>query len=221
MSAIISWLKVAKANKVASLAADLTKQEIKEIKEKLLKESVEEVVEKSKKETKEKLDEVTSNAIKKTGNEIGVYGGKILNKSEIKYWTKLLKKNYGTKLKKVDSFDNPKDIARFNPNTNTIEFKDDITNYIMFHESMHAEEFFKLGFSKYVENAHIIGTPWTPKNRIHNYFREKYVYEKIQEHTKIQKFNSEELFHSFIYFDTTKAKLEKLLLDLGIPFPNY
>jgi len=65
LSAIISWLKVAKANKVASLAADLTKQEIKEIKEKLLKESVEEVVEKSKKETKEKLDEIVEKGVKK------------------------------------------------------------------------------------------------------------------------------------------------------------
>jgi len=92
LSAIISWLKVAKANKVASLAADLTQQEIKEIKEKLLKESVEEVVEKSKKETKEKLDEITEKArnkgkltIKNEGEITISKFNKIAKRIKIKY----------------------------------------------------------------------------------------------------------------------------------------
>lgn len=109
-------------------------------------------------------------------------------------------------------------LAQFDPNTNTIKYKEDITEYIMAHESYHAEEMHKIGFDKYVENAHIEGTPWTPENRITQYKREKYVYERLQEN--ISKFNNQEARHSFIYFDTLKAKLEKLLKDNNIPFPK-
>lgn len=127
-------------------------------------------------------------------------------------------KKYGTKLKKVDKFDKPDIQAQFDPNTNTINYKDDVTEYIMSHESFHAEEMSKIGFDEYVKDAHIVDTPWTIENRITQYKREKYVYERLQEN--ISKFNKEEGLHSFLYFDTIKAKLEILLKNKNIPFPN-
>ena len=65
---------------------------------------------------------------------------RILNKGEIEEWEKRLLKEFNTKLEKVDSFDNPDVLAQFDPNTKSIKYKDDVTEYIMAHESYHAEE---------------------------------------------------------------------------------
>lgn len=155
----------------------------------------------------------------------GRYGGKILSETEIEDWAKILKKKFGTKLERVESFDNPTVLAAFDPNTNTIKYIDDVTEYLMTHESFHAEEMFKIGFKEYTKNAHIKDTPWTIENRIHEYMREKYVYERLVQHSKKHKFNPEELStppfgHAYQYFDTLKFKLEILLKENNIPFPN-
>ncbi len=55
--------------------------------------------------------------------------------------------------------------------------------------------------------------------------REKYVYERLVEHAKRHKFNPEELStppfdHAFQYYDAIKFKLEILLKENNIPFPN-
>jgi len=138
----------------------------------------------------------------------GLYGGKVLTKTDLDEWKKFLKRKFGK-----DSI-----LAQFDPNTNTIKYKKGATEYFISHESFHAEEMYKLGFDSYVENAHITGSPWTIENRIHQYKREKHVYERIQEN--LSKFNKEEAFHSYLYFDTIKSKLEKLLAENNIPFPN-
>jgi len=150
--------------------------------------------------------------------KIGQYGGKVLSEEEIADWAKLVMKKYGTKLLKVDKFDNPEILASFDPNTNTIKYTDEVTEYLMTHESFHAQEMKEIGFAKYTQGGHIENTPWTIENRIHEYKREKYVYEKIQEN--ISKFTQYEDKHSFIYFDTLTAKLEILLKQNNIPFPK-
>ncbi|PZU22027.1 MAG: hypothetical protein DI622_06535 [Chryseobacterium sp.] len=156
---------------------------------------------------------------------IGRYGGKILSETEIEDWAKILKKKFGTKLERVESFDSPTVLAAFDPSTNTIKYVDDVTEYLITHESFHAEEMSKIGFKAYTKNAHIKDTPWTIENRIHEYMREKYVYERLVQHSKKHKFNPEELStppfgHAYQYFDTIKFKLEILLKENNIPFPN-
>lgn len=116
-------------------------------------------------------------------------------------------------------------LASFDPNPNTIKYIDDVTEYFMTHESFHAEEMFKVGFKEYTKNAHVKDTPWTIENRIHEYMREKYVYERLVQHSKKHKFNPEELGtppfgHAFQYYDAIKFKLEILLKENNIPFPN-
>jgi len=150
--------------------------------------------------------------------KIGFQGGKILSESEIEDWAKVVMKKFETKLLRVDKFDDPEVLAQFDPNTNTIKYTDEVTEYLMTHESFHAQEMKEIGFAKYTQGGHIENTPWTIENRIHEYKREKYVYEKIQEN--ISKFTQYEDKHSFIYFDTLTAKLEILLKQNNIPFPK-
>lgn len=155
----------------------------------------------------------------------GLYGGKNLSKAEIEDWAIILKKKFGTKLQKIENFDDPTVLAAFNPNTNTIKYKENVTEYFMTHESFHAEEMHLIGFDKYVENAHVEGTLWTIENRIHQYKREKYVYERLVENKERYKFNNEEVGippygHAFQYYDYIKYKLEILLKKNNIPFPN-
>ncbi|MDR6921313.1 hypothetical protein [Chryseobacterium sp. 2987] len=156
---------------------------------------------------------------------IGRYGGKILSEVEIEDWAKILKKKFGTKLERVESFDNPTVLAAFDPNTNTVKYVDDVTEYFIIHESFHAEEMYKIGFKVYTKNAHVSKTPWTIENRIHEYMREKYVYERLVQYSKKHKFTPEELStpplgHAFQYYDTLKFKLQILLKENNIPFPN-
>jgi hypothetical protein len=155
----------------------------------------------------------------------GLYGGKILSKTELEDWAKLLKKKYGTKLQKVDKFENPKVLAAFDGNTNTIKYTDEVTEYFIRHESFHAEEFSKIGKDAYFKGAHIEGTPWTIENFIHQYKRERYVYDRIVETAKTYKYSPLEVNippngHAFQYFDTLKANLEVLLAKNNLPFPN-
>lgn len=123
-------------------------------------------------------------------------------------------------------------MAQFDPNTNTIRYKEDVIEYFMAHESFHAEEMYKIGFDEYVKNAHIEDTPWAIENKITQYKREKYVYERlVEENGKTYKFNADEVGvpppygrppfgHAFEYYDTIKYELEMLLKDNGLPFPN-
>jgi hypothetical protein len=157
--------------------------------------------------------------------KIGQYGGKILSEEEIADWAKLVMKKYGTKLLKVDKFNDPEVLASFDPNTNTIKYTDEVTEYFMTHESFHAQEMHEISFAKYTENGHIVDTPWTIENRIHEYKREKYVYEKLVENKEKYKFNNEEVGvppygHAFQYYDYIKYNLEVLLKKNNIPFPH-
>lgn len=129
----------------------------------------------------------------------GLYGGKILSQADLDVWAKTLLKKYGTKLEKVDSFDNPEILAQFDSNTNTILYKDDVTEYIMLHESFHAEEMSKIGFAEYVKEATLKGTVfpggYTDANLLRSYKRELYVYEKMMKIAEKKKFTHYEIIN--------------------------
>lgn len=149
--------------------------------------------------------------------KIGFQGGKILTESEIEDWAKLLMKKYGTKLLKVDKFDNPNVLAQFDPNTNTIKYMDDVTEYLMAHEHYHADEMSKIGFTEYVKDAPIAGTDevdYTVKNWIRHYKREKYVYDQINKNAKIFTLNGQEIWHSWAYIEEIKYTLTELKIKI-------
>lgn len=151
--------------------------------------------------------------------KIGYQGGKILSEAELEDWAKLLMKKYGTKLLKVDKFDDVDVLASFDPNTNTIKYTDDVTEYLMAHEHYHAEEMSKIGFDKYVKDAPLRGTKiedYTSKNWQHIYKREKYVYDQLVKNAKSFNLNDEELNHAFYYFDG-KVVLELEIRNIKIP----
>ena len=149
----------------------------------------------------------------------GLYGGKILSKSELEDWAKLLKTKYGTKLEKVDNFDNPNILAQFDPNTNTIRYKDEITEYFMAHESYHAEEMHLIGFDEYVLNAPLKGTKeidYTNENLIRRYYRERYVYKKLKTNFNKYDLNNQENWHIEAYF----YEIKQSLIDNNITIPE-
>jgi hypothetical protein len=146
----------------------------------------------------------------------GQYGGKILSKLEIDNWAKMIFKKYGTKLELVDDFGDPSILAQFDAVTNTIRHKKDVTKYLLFHETMHAEECFTLGKVKYLEDAHIVNTPITDENLLRTYKREKYVYDKIKLHAKEQGFIFDEIDHAELYIEWIELKLK----TRGISIPK-
>ena len=148
-----------------------------------------------------------------------MYGGKILSRTEIEDWAKILKKKFGTNLERVEKFENPHTLAQFDPNTNTIKYKEDVTEYFMTHESFHAEEMHLIGFDEYVKNGHIKDTEFTISNQIREYEREKFVYDKFLKNKKKLTLTNEEKNHAYWYFDVLAAKLELALKKLNIKYP--
>jgi hypothetical protein len=153
----------------------------------------------------------------------GLYGGKVLSKIEIEDWAKLLKNKFGTALKKVDSFDEPTVLAQFDARTNTIHYKEDVTEYIMAHESFHAEEFKKIGYHEYVKDAPIKkdGVPieekdLTIKNLIRRYKRERYVYNRLKMEANKFNLNGQERWHIEAYF----YEIELSLVEKNIKIPK-
>ncbi|MDR3024205.1 zincin-like metallopeptidase toxin domain-containing protein [Chryseobacterium sp.] len=150
----------------------------------------------------------------------GVYDGKILSERDIEDWAKLLKKKFGTSLKKVDEFNDPNVLAQFDPNTNTILYRENVTEYLMAHEHYHAEEMHIIGFDAYVKDA-TIGSPqfpdeYTAANLVRVYKREKYVHDKIIKNKKKFNLNDNELRHNFYNLDFYQYHLEKR----NITIPN-
>ena len=167
------------------------------------------------------VDDVVNGEGKVLDNVLGegLYGGKILSEVEIGDRAKLLLKKFGTKLEKVESFDNPNVLAQFDPNTNTIRYKDEVTEYFMAHESFHAEEMKLIGFDEYVKNAPLRGVKeadYTIENWQRLYKREKYVYDNLIKNAKKYNLNNQELDHAFYYFDG-KILLELEIRNIKIP----
>lgn len=164
---------------------------------------------------KDEFDGISADNVKGKG----LYGGKVLDKKDIEVWEKRLLKNFGTKLEKVDSFDKPDILAQFDPNTNTIRYKEDVTEYFMAHESFHAEEMYKIGFDEYVKNAPLKGVKeefYTTENLIRRYHREKYVYSKLKDYADEYNLNGQERWHIEAYF----YEIEYSLIEKNIKIPK-
>jgi len=180
------------------------------------REGIEKLKKLNKKQIKEVFDELESDNIKKGDLNYGRYGGKILNDKEIEGWRRLLKNKFKAKLEKVDSFSDPDVLAQFDPNTNTIKYKEGVTEYIMSHEHFHAEEMHEIGFKKYVKDASLKGTKfpdeYTDVSLTRSYKREKYVHDQI---IKKGGFNNQEMQHNFFNLDFYAYHLEKR--NIAIP----
>ena len=149
----------------------------------------------------------------------GIYGGKILTQSEIDDWAKLLFLKYKTKLQKVERFDEPDVLAAFNPQTNTIKYKEGVTEYIFAHESYHAREMSEIGASNYMKDIPLEGTKikdYTEKNLIRRYLREKYVRDLLLETADELNLNGQERWHIVAYF----YEIEYSLIEKGINLPK-
>ena len=146
-----------------------------------------------------------SDFIKKLDGDSGIFGGKKLSKIDLDDWTKRLEKDFGTNVKKIDSFNEPNVLAQFDPNTNTIEYVDGVTEYLIAHESYHAEEMFKIGFDNYVKDAPLKGTKfpkgYTDNELLRSYRREKYVRDQIIQNAEKHNLNNEELWHNIAQLD--------------------
>lgn len=174
--------------------------------ENLLSNKVDDVV----KEDGKILDNITGN---------GLYGGKILSKSDIDDWAKLLNKKFGTILERVEKFESENILAQFDANTNTIKYKEDVTEYFMAHESFHAEEMHSIGFEEYTKNAPLKGIKeeeYTKENLIRLFKRERYVYNKLKANKKLYDLSGEEIWHIEAYFYEVKLRL----IDRNIKIPK-
>jgi len=148
----------------------------------------------------------------------GLYGGKILSDTDLENWAKMLNKKFGTIIERVEKFENANILAQFDPNTNTIKYTGDVTEYLIAHESYHAEEMYTIGFDEYVKDAALKGVKeanYTVENWQRLYKREKYVYDKLIKNAKRHNLNIDELNHAFYYFDgRIVLSLEKLKIKI-------
>lgn len=135
-----------------------------------------------------KLDEVVSLDNLAKWDELtpvsrkGYLAGKTLRRSEIKFWI-----NEITKISKGNSKliilpkGHPKlqgNIAGFNPFDGNIYVQKGLTEYEVFHEFKHLEEYMVLGKEEYLKGSKRLGG--SPEEQlIRTYKREKYVYDEI------------------------------------------
>jgi hypothetical protein len=112
----------------------------------------------------------------------GYLGGKTLRRKEIKYWIDEINKISKGKSKlivlpKGDPILNGNK-AGFNPFNGNIYVQKGLTEYEIFHEFKHLEEFTLIGKDEYVKGMKAVGG--SPQaNLIRTYKREKYVYDEI------------------------------------------
>jgi hypothetical protein len=128
----------------------------------------------------------------------GFLGGKKLGRAEIKQWiSKIDEISNGKAVLKIidESSDTLKGgQAGFNPFTMEIFVKKGVTEYEIFHEFKHLEEFMKLGEKEYIKGWKFVGG--TPEQHlIRQYQREMYVYNQVMKEAK--KFNKEQLKHAY------------------------
>ena len=84
--------------------------------------------------------------------------------------------------------------AGFNPFTMEIFVKKGVTEYEIFHEFKHLDEYMKLGEKEYIKGWKFAGG--TPEQHlIRQYQREMYVYNQVLKEAK--KFNKEQLKHAY------------------------
>ncbi len=84
--------------------------------------------------------------------------------------------------------------AGFHPFNGNIYVQKGLTEYEVFHELKHLEEFIKIGKDEYVKGMEVISGD-LELDLIRTYKREMYVYNQVLKESK--KFNKEQLKHAF------------------------
>ena len=128
----------------------------------------------------------------------GYLGGKTLRRKEIKFWIDEIDRISKGKsklivLKKGDPILSGHK-AGFNPYNGNIYVEKGLTEYEIFHEFKHLEEFTLIGKDKYIEGMKRFGGNPTD-DVIRTYKREMYVYNEIMKESK--RFNKEQLKHAY------------------------
>ncbi len=128
----------------------------------------------------------------------GYLGGKTLRRKEIKFWIDEINKISKGKSKlivlpKADPILKGKQ-AGFHPFNGNIYVQKGLTEYEIFHEFKHLEEFIKIGKDEYIKGMKVISGD-LELDLIRTYKREMYVYNQVMKESK--KFNKEQLKHAF------------------------
>ena len=128
----------------------------------------------------------------------GFLGGQKLGRKEIKLWiSKIDEISNGKAVLKIidETNDTLKGVqAGFNPFTMEIFVKKGVTEYEIFHEFKHLEEFIKLEKDEYVKGMKAISGD-NGQDLIRTYKREMYVYNQVLKESN--KFNKEQLKHAY------------------------
>lgn len=127
----------------------------------------------------------------------GFLGGKTLRRKEIKFWIDEINRISKGKsrlivLRKGDPILNNRK-AGFDPYNGNIYVEKGLTEYEIFHEFKHLEEFMKLGKDDYIKGMKRFGGSPT-ENALRTYKREKYVFDEIIKNKN--RFNPEQLKHA-------------------------
>ena len=150
------------------------------------------------KEGEDVLGRYLENAVKEVLGE-GILGGKILTSEEIEVWAKKMFDEFGTKLRKIESFDESGVKANFDPNTNTINYLEGVTEYFMAHEYYHPIDLQRLGFDEFVKGGALKGTKYpdafTASNFVAMYRREKFVADEMIKNSEKHGLNGREINH--------------------------
>ena len=132
----------------------------------------------------------------------GYLGGQRLNRAQIRKWIKeidLISQSKASLRIVPEGADILKgNRAGFNPFSTELFLQIGMTQYEIFHEFKHLEEFIKIGKEEYIKGMKAIGGS-LEANIIRTYKRERYVYDAIIENAHL--FNKAEIAHATDYID--------------------
>ena len=139
----------------------------------------------------------------------GYLGGKTLRRKEIQFWMNEIERISEGKSRLIVLPKGHKmlqgNVAGFNAFDGNLYVQKGLTEYEIFHEFKHFEEFTKLGKEKYLFGHKNLGYS-LEQNLTRTYKREKYVFDEIMKNKS--RFNQEQLNHAQKYID---RKLQDLL----------
>lgn len=145
----------------------------------------------------------------------GYLGGKTLRRREIKYWSDEITRISNGKSQLIVLPKGHKKLqgnqAGFDPFTGNIYVQKGLTEYEIFHEFQHLEEYIKLGKNEYLKGIKRISGS-LEEDLIRTYKREKYVFDKIMGNKN--KFNKAQLDDAQDYIDRIIKKCSKAGIDI-------
>jgi Metallopeptidase toxin 4 len=146
----------------------------------------------------------------------GFLGGKVLRRADIKLWIQKVNKISNGKSKIILLPKNHKLLkgnrAGFNPFNGDIYVQKGMTEYEIFHEYHHLEEYIKLGQKEYIKGMAAIGGSLYD-DAIRTYKREKNVYEQILKNKN--RFSDTEFKHAKAIFDKEIIACKKAGIDIN------